>query len=96
MREVQRKMLNENLRNRGKVTAEKLEANRLDVLVAATQGWEWGKDSEGKDGSFGGEQLEATPENIRKVYKVEWIRSQVDDALADDAAFFRGVDGSAD
>lgn len=87
LREIQRRMTNESLRTRGKsLTAEKLEANRLDVLVAATEGWEWA------DGAtWNGEQPDAEPATIRKVYKdAPWIKEQVDAALNDEAAFFRG------
>lgn len=70
VREVQRRMLNENLRNKGKLTAEKLEANRLDALVAATEGWDWEGDT-----TWHGEKPEATAQNFRKVYKeARWIR----------------------
>lgn len=86
VRAVERKFTNENLRSRGKVlTAEKLDANRMDVLVAATEGWEWAGDL-----TWHGEKPEATPAAIRKVYsEAPWIRSQVDAALSDEAAFFR-------
>jgi hypothetical protein len=91
VREVQRRMLNENLKNRGRtLTAEKVEANRLDVLVAATQAWDWAGEL-----TFKGAKPEFNAENVRKVYKdLSWVKDQVDDALSDDAAFFRGVDGS--
>lgn len=81
---VQRRNANELYRARGmKITAEKAEANRLDILVAAVEGWEWSGDA-----SFNGEKLECTPENVRKVLKVDWLREQVDEALGDDASFF--------
>ena len=86
VREIQRRMTNESLRTRGKaLTADKLDANRLDILVAATEGWEWAEGA-----TWHGEQPEATPAAVRKVYKeAAWIKDQVDNALNDEAAFFR-------
>lgn len=86
VRDVQRRITNESLRTRGKgFTSEKLDANRLDILIAATQGFKW----EG-DANWNGEKPEATPQLVRKIYKeVPWIREQVDNALNDEAAFFR-------
>lgn len=81
---IQRRFTNETLRQRGmKITAEKADANRTDILVAATDKWEWNGDAE-----FEGEKPELTPENIRKVLKLDWVRDQLDEALGDDAAFF--------
>jgi hypothetical protein len=87
VREVQRRITNETLRTKGRgMTAEKMDAHRLDILVAATAGWSW----EG-DATWNGEKPEATPAAIRKVYKdAPWIKEQVDAALNDEAAFFRG------
>lgn len=98
MREIERKWANDNIRNRYKtVTAEKLEAKALDVLIAATAGWVWGKDASGEENTFEGSKPELTPDNVRRVYKkLPWIRKQVDEALGDDAEFFRGVAGSAE
>lgn len=85
VREVQRRITNEILRNR-KTTAEKAEANRLDILVAATENWTW----EG-DLSFKGSKPECTPNTVRSVYKeLPWVKEQIDNALSDEAAFFRG------
>lgn len=93
VKQVQRRITNDALKSRGKVTAEKVEANRLDVLVAATEGWTW----EGSTTWKNGEKPEASAENVRMIYKsAPWIKDQVDEALSDDAAFFRGTDGSAD
>jgi len=87
VKEVQRRITNELLRNR-KITAEKSEANRLDILAAATERWTW----EG-DLSFNGEKPECNPNNARRVYKeLPWVKEQVDNALSDEAAFFRGTE----
>jgi hypothetical protein len=92
VKQVQRRITNDILKIRGKLTAEKVEANRLDVLVAATEGWTW----EGET-TWHGEKPDATADNIRKIYKqAPWIKEQVDEALSDDAAFFRGTEGIAD
>lgn len=81
---VQRRFTNEALRHRGmKLTVEKADANRLDILVAAIDHWEWVGDAK-----FDGEQLDCTPENVRRVLKVDWLKDQIDEALGDDAAFF--------
>lgn len=86
---VNRKLMNETLKARnGKLTAEKLEANSLDRLVAATESFAWSGDA-----SWNGQKLEATRENILTVYtKAPWIKTQVDEALGDEASFFRGTD----
>ena len=82
---VQRRFTNEALRQRNmKLTAEKADANRTDILLAAIDRWEWTNDA-----SFEGEQLDCTPENVRKVLKVDWVRDQIDEALGDDASFFK-------
>lgn len=90
---VERKWANENYRTRFKtLTAEKAEAQRLDVLVAATAGWSWGGNT-----NFEGEKPDFTPENVRRVYRaLPWLRRQVDDALGEDSEFFRSADNDAD
>lgn len=83
---VQRKFTNENLKhNRLKLSAEKLEANKIEALIAAIEAWEWNGEA-----SWNGEKPALTPEAARAVLKVDWIRSQADDALGDEAAFFQG------
>lgn len=82
---VSRKFTNQNLRmQRVKITSEKLDIHRLDLLVTAIERWEWTGTA-----SWAGEKLELTPENVRKVLKTDWIRSQADEALGDEAAFFQ-------
>jgi hypothetical protein len=91
---VNRKLMNETLKARGgKLTAEKLEANSMDRLVAATESFAWGAGADGEPASWNGEKLEATHANVRNVYtKAPWIKQQVDEALGDEASFFRGAD----
>lgn len=63
-----------------KLTAESLEAEGLDVLVACTLGWQ--------NIHFEGEDLAFSPDNARKLYKaVPWIREQVDAFIVDRANF---------
>lgn len=89
---VKRRHTNEALKNRGKATAEKIEANSLDILVAATAAWNWTGDL-----NFHGQKPELTPETVRRVYKeLPWVRSQIDDAIGDEASFFLGTEGGAD
>lgn len=85
VKSVTRKQLNENLRLRGKMpSAEKIEQNRLDLLAAAVESWEW------SDGvTWGGAALECSQQNVRRVLsEAPWLKSQIDDALGDEAAFF--------
>jgi len=84
-------------RARGRVTvsAEELESDALGILVACTLGWE----SDVKEGDgiktvpglpVGGELLEFTPENVRKIYAnpgYGWLREQVDAEIGDRANF---------
>jgi hypothetical protein len=93
MRDLKRKFDTETLRNRGKLTADKLEHRILERLVTATESWEWGTDDKGDECSFDGEKPECTPVNVRKIYKAKpWLRDQVTEAMADDAEFFRDSD----
>jgi hypothetical protein len=77
-------------RARGKVlTAEEIEENTERLISSTIVGWEWTADADGRKGSFGGEQLGFTPANVAKIVAVTWIRSQIDDALAEQSHFFR-------
>ena len=94
VKEVQRRFTNDTLNARHKkITAEKLEANNLDRLVAATDSFAWGNGPDGKPTTWNGEALEANAANVRKVYtQAPWIKQQVDEALGDEARFFRDAD----
>lgn len=63
-----------------KVSAEQLDEEGLNLLVSCTVSWQnvmWGK-----------EELECTPDNVRKLYtKHPFIREQVDEAIADRTLF---------
>lgn len=91
---VKQRFTNEALaaRGRNKTTAQKLEANSIELLAAAIDKWEWNVGADGTQSSFGGEQLELNEKNAKKVVKVDWIRAQIDEELGDDAAFFRLAD----
>jgi len=91
VRAASRKATNDRMLGRGKVTAEKLEASRLDVLAASVGGWSW----EG-DLTFHGEKPEFSETALRKLFKeLTWVSDQVDLALGDRAEFFRGADDAA-
>lgn len=83
---VRRKWLNEKLQRRsGRMTAERLEELQLALISAAATGWEW-------DGelTFNGDKPEFNPANLRKVLRaLPWVKSQLDEALGDEAAFFQ-------
>lgn len=66
-----------------KVTAESLEAEGVEVMVSAIEGWEWQGDA-----TFQGSKPDCTEANVRAVLKLEFIRQQIDRELGDDAAFF--------
>lgn len=85
VRAASRKATNERMFNRGKVTAEKLEAGRIDMLAASIDGWNW----EGEL-TFHGEKPAFSEKTLRQVFKeLPWVAEQVDYALGDRAAFFR-------
>lgn len=91
VRAASRKATNDRMLGRGKVTAEKLEASRLDVLVASVGGWRW----EG-DLTFHGEKPEFSDKVLRQLFKeLPWVSDQVDLALGDRAEFFRGTEEAA-
>jgi hypothetical protein len=82
---VRRKRMDAHLNRRNKFTAVQLEAFSLDLLVAATEGWEWNGDID-----FRGSKPEFNEANVRAVLKeLEWARKQLDEELGDDAAFFQ-------
>jgi len=81
-REIQRRRLN--MRGRGKITPEELEAEATDLLVALTVSWRL----IAPDGSP--IDLPFSPENARKLYEapsVAWLREQVDEFAADRGNF---------
>ncbi|MFN4160641.1 MAG: hypothetical protein ACK4FW_01435 [Stenotrophomonas sp.] len=86
VREASRKALNDRLQGKGKVTAEKIEENRLTMLVASVGGWEWQGEA-----TFKGEKPEFTDATLRKVIEhLPWMQEQIDQELGDRSEFFRG------
>ncbi|AVY67161.1 hypothetical protein [Xanthomonas translucens] len=79
-----RKSLNERLAGKGKLTAEKIEQNRMDMLVASVSGWDWQGDL-----TFKGEKPAFNDDNLRKVLKhLSWMQDQIDAELGNSADFF--------
>jgi hypothetical protein len=92
-KKAQRKQLNRRLehsqRNRNNKiarTAEEMEAEGLDILIACTKAWHTGDRPEIEMNE--GEWLPCTPENVRQVYEdFAWIKEQVDQEIGDRANF---------
>ncbi|WP_115560015.1 hypothetical protein [Xanthomonas arboricola] len=89
VRAASRKALNDRLMGKGKLTAEKMEQGRTEMLVASVGGWEWLGDL-----TFHGAKPALTDETLRKVLKeLPWIGDQIDGELGNRAEFFRSADG---
>lgn len=88
VKKVQRDIQNRQFNKRkGKITAEQIEANNMERLVSAVDGWEW----YGEGVNFEGEIPEFTEENVRRVLKkVPFIKEQVMDEFNDREAFYKG------
>lgn len=82
---VERATQNKVLRTRNRtLDADLVQDATLDKLVASVVGWEWtGNAAWGKDG-----KLEFSADNVRKVLSNTVIRQQLEEELADEAAFF--------
>lgn len=81
-RSIQRRRLN--MRGRGRITPEEVEAEGVELLAALTTGW--------RLVSLSGDPLDVpfTPENARELYgsaSLAWIREQVDEFAADRGNF---------
>lgn len=91
VRAASRKALNDRLMGKGKITAEKMEQGRTDMLVASVGGWEWQGDL-----TFHGSKPALTDEALRKVLKeLPWISGQLEVELGNRAEFFRSAEGEA-
>lgn len=65
-----------------KLTAEGIEADSLQRLVACTVGW--------NGVQWGGEPKDCTPENAREAYtRLPWLREQAEAFIADRANFLK-------
>lgn len=85
VRAVQRRITNENLRSRqAKLTAEKLDASRNQLLEAAVADWKWSGTA-----NLNGETPKCTVDAVRELLKIDWIRDQLDTALGDESLFFQ-------
>jgi hypothetical protein len=66
--------------SRPKMTAEELEADALELLVASTKGW--------KHIVVDGAELAYSEKNVRTLYqRFPWIKEQVDEFIADRTNF---------
>jgi hypothetical protein len=91
---VQKQAINKRLNARGrtKMTADELEAERAETLVAATKGWYLV--------SMEGDKLDVpySPALARNLYtdaRFTWIREQVNEAVEDRATFLqRGAEAT--
>lgn len=82
---VDRGLQNKVLRSRTRaLDADSLHDAVTERLVASVVGWRWTGDARwGAEG-----KLEFTPANVRKVLANPAVRKQIEEELADDAAFF--------
>lgn len=74
------------MRNRNKITSERLESEGLELLVALTTGW----NLVALDGSP--IDLAFSPQEARNLYgdrRMRWLREQVDEFTADRANFVK-------
>lgn len=86
VKKFERNWTNQQLRKRGsqKLTAEGIEYRNKGRIVAAVAGWRWDRDA-----NWHGDKPEFSEEKLREVLKVAWIYKQLDEELANDAAFFQ-------
>lgn len=95
-KKIQRKQLNRRLErsqrsrnNKNSMTAEELETESLEVLVACTKSWRTGDRPEIEMAA--GEWLPCTPDNVRRVYdELPWMKEQLDQEIGDRSNFLRG------
>lgn len=92
-KKIQRKQLNRRLElsqrsrnNKLTLTAEELEAESLDVLVACIKSWS--QENRPEIEFADGEWLPCTPENIRRVLEeLPWLKEQIDQEIGDRSNF---------
>lgn len=96
LRDAIRKRINARLRadairrnNKPEIrTAEQIEAESIDLLVLATEGWYCAESQNAIE--YKGDFLTYNEENVRKVYTEQlWIRQQIDEACGDIDRFFK-------
>lgn len=91
-KKVERKLVDRRLKlsARGKnFNVDEVEDNGIEYLASAIAGWIWEIDDDGEPGSLNGQQPEFNLINARKLLAVDWIKDQIDEALADNARFFQ-------
>lgn len=94
MKKLKRFIANESLKTqqRGKtVTAEKLEENENKLMFAAMSGWTWGKDEDGEQASFNGNEHPTFDEpTVYKVFnELPWFREQISKKVGETESFFQ-------
>lgn len=100
IRRQQNRRMEQARRSRGalNISAEELENDALDLLVACTKGWESDIEEHGEKKTvaaipFGSEGLlPCTPENVRRIYShpgFAWLREQVDAEIGDRSNFLQ-------
>lgn len=85
-RQIQLRLQNEQIKyarkNRGKTTAERIQQEALDLLVAVTVGWK-GIEKDGAPYPF-------TPDNARWLYaSLPFVKEQVDEFIGERRNFIR-------
>ena len=93
-KKIIRKQLNRRMelssRNRNKLTmtAEELETESMDVVVACTKSWATGERPELEMNE--GEWLPCTPDNARRVYEeLPWLKEQIELEISDRNNFLK-------
>lgn len=82
---VQRKTTNARLAKRNaKLTSEQLEAEARELMDAAVVGVTWGGTA-----SLHGEKPKHSPETVKALLDIDWIRKQVDEELSDQESFYQ-------
>lgn len=87
LKRVRRKFQDERMRleSKGKsFKSEDIEENALLLLYTAMTGWTWGADA-----VWRGQKPEFNLKNVKEVLtELPWFRSQIEEAMQDEAAFF--------
>lgn len=87
VQKAQRAFQNKRLSKRKSMTAESFEAGRLQIIVAAVEGWEFTD----TDLTIHGEQPEYSTQALKDLLKdpaLLWIREFLDRELGDEGSFF--------
>lgn len=84
---VRRRQQNKQLNSRSnRLTAEQIEAQGLEMIVASVSDWAWHGEL-----TLNGEQPEYSDERLRELMKkADFVRTQLDAELGDEGAFYEG------